>query len=562
MFQDTSTTCKSTKNINDKCSHSIKNTTDISFRLNIPGYLQTGFSVMGSLYIVSLSRMGKSAVCPHCHRRSHSLHSHYTRRLQGLEVYGHELSLQVDVRKFRCRNPACKRMIFSEPLDGLASRYARNTLEVERRVHMTSLKTTSRIASELLGQQHIHSSSSSCLRRAAVLPPDLLPSGRPVAIGIDDFAWRKGHTYGSVVVDQVTHLPLAILPSRDGKALEGFLLKNPQLQYVTRDRACCFREAISSILPGVTQICDRFHLIKNMLDVLTEELASLSHMDMRRRKYHYPTEETCRRKIMQTFMELGDERHRKKLKQFVDADNCLRKGMGMWQTAQELGVHPCTIGRIVRHHSARDYMSAEQKNILRYADELVYVISHGCDSLKGLKERMKGKMDAHTVARATLGIRKEMEREKREIREYNRSIGGRKNKKPATKRKIRDFILTGKTSVPELKALLGKTKANEGITLARQFREMINGKPGMKRLDWWITQATNSSSQAMREFAYGINQDREAVQNAIDICLSNGLLEGNVNKIKAVKRQMFNRASPTLLNVKIIAFKTLDLHLK
>ncbi len=556
MRQDTSAFCKSNDNFFHGQHCGKKKTSDISFRLKISGYRQSGFFILGGVYMVRLSRTGNGASCPHCRLTSHSLHGHYTRHLQASEVYGHPLQLLVDVRKFRCRNPRCPCRIFSEPLDGLACARARNTQEVERRIRLVSLQTTSRVASYMLLLQHIRTSPSSCLRRAHTIPQELLPSSNPVAIGIDDFAWKKGHTYGSIVVDQISRRPLAILPSREGKVLEDFLKQHPQLQYITRDRAYCFREPLTRLLPRVTQICDRFHLMKNMLDALGEELAARSRMDVRKKKYRYPTQEECRRKLMQSFMEMGDARHRKKLRLFMEADNSMRKGMGVWQTAKELGVHPNIISRMVRHHSARNYMSAEQKSILKNMDELALLISRGCVKLKELKERMRGRMKEREVERATLEIRKECERERRDIREYNRSIGGRKKKRHATKRKIQHFILTGKSTLKQLSHLMEDREAREIITLARRFRDMLNGMPGCRSLESWIRQAMECASSAMRDFANGIMEDKEAVQNAMDTCWSNGLLEGNVNKIKAIKRQMFNRAGTRLLNNKLIAFKT------
>ena len=88
--------------------------------------------------------------------------------LQGLEIAGHPLTLMVNVRKFRCRNTACQRKVFSAPLSPLASSHARNTRKVEERIRSISLKTTSRIAGNLLHEQNIVCSQSSCLRRANV----------------------------------------------------------------------------------------------------------------------------------------------------------------------------------------------------------------------------------------------------------------------------------------------------------------------------------------------------------------------------------------------------------
>lgn len=104
--------------------------------------------------------------------------------------------------------------------------------------------------------------------------------------------------------------------------------------------------------------------------------------------------------------------------------------------------------------------------------------------------------------------------------------------------------------------LLKNPSMRQVITLGTRFREMINGNPKQLSLELWIKQAMGCESKAMRRFATGIKTDQQAVQSAMDIYLSNGVLEGTVNKTKAMKRQMFNRASYRLLNVKLIAFKT------
>lgn len=555
MNQSTSTVSKVT--INKLSSTFAKGKKSIiSFKLHIPHYHQDKVYISGKSYIVELSRTSKYARCPCCGRLSRSLQGHYTRQLQAPEILNHPLTLLVKTRKFRCRNEHCLRQVFSEKHSSLVAPYKRNTLEVEARIREVSLKTTSRIASELLHGQNIFYSQSSCLRSAHKAFSSTAHGSRPVSIGIDDFAQKKGHIYGSVIVDQITRRPVAILPCREGDELDKFLRENPQIQYITRDRGRCFVDAINRILPGATQICDRFHLIKNMVDALTEEIASLSRLGVHKQTYSYPCVEACRTRIMETLYAMGDARHRHKLNLFIMADGCIRKGMSISETARQLEVHSQVIYRLVRHHTGKDYMSAQQKSILKHADELAWEISHGCTDIKKLKKKMEKKMQAAVVTAATVGIRNSIKQEQREVRKYNRSIAERKNKKHASVRSIRNFILKGESAVQALADLLKEPSIKQLITLGVRFREMINGNPKQLSLETWIKQAMECDSKAMRGFAAGISADQQAVQNAMDIYLNNGVLEGTVNKTKAIKRQMFNRASYRLLNVKLMAFKT------
>ncbi len=555
MVQGTSTANK----VSIKKSTIVKDSkkSDISFKLRIPHYRQESISQTNNSYTIELSRTCSGARCPFCGHFSKSLHSHYIRYLQGPEVFNHPLTLLVKTRKFRCKNKDCHCKIFSEKHPSLASPYARNTLEVEERIREISLKTTSRIASELLHRQNIFYSPSSCLRSALRASPTRDGRALPVAIGIDDFAQKKGRVYGSAVVDQVTRLPVRILPCREGDELEQFLRDNPQIQYITRDRGRNFMDAINRALPGATQICDRFHLIKNLVDALTEEIALLSRLSVRKQTYSYPSVEACRAQIMEALFSLGDARHRHKLNLFVAADACIRKGMSITETAAQLGVHPQTIWRLVRRHTGKDYMSALQKSILKHADELAFEISHGCADLKKLKKKMESKMKARAVEAATLLLRNNIKQEKQKIKDYNKSVAQRKNKTHASLMSIRQFILKGESAVPSLSDLLKEPNINKVIKLGVRFREMVNGNPKQFSLEKWIQQAITCESKAMRGFAAGIKADQQAVQNAMDIYWNNGILEGTVNKIKAIKRQMFNRASYKLLNAKLRFFVTL-----
>lgn len=526
----------------------------VSFKLSIPHYHQGCIFQTDSSYTVELSRISHGAHCPLCGRFSKSLQGHYIRHLQGLEILGHSLTLLVKTRKFRCKHKHCQRKIFSEKHSGLASSYARNTLEVEKRIHEVSLKTTSRVASDLLREQNIFYSQSSCLRSALQASSIKSNHSRPVSIGIDDFAQKKGHVYGSVIVDQMTHRPIAILPCREGDELEHFLRENPQIQYITRDRGRNFVDAINRTIPGATQICDRFHLIKNLVDALTEEIASLSRLSVRKETYSYPSVEECRSQIMEALFNLGDARHRQKLNLFVAADTCMRKGMSINEVARHLGVHSQVIYRLIRHRTGKDYMSVQQKSILRYADELAFEISHGCADLKKLKKKMENKMNHTVIASATLGLRNRIKLEKQQVRQQNKSVAERKNKKHTSVSSIRQFILKGESNVQSLNILLKNPSIKQIITLGLRFREMINGNPKQFSLDKWIQDSIKCESKAMRKFAQGIKLDQQAVQNAMDIYFNNGLLEGTVNKIKAIKRMMFNRAGYHLLNAKTVAF--------
>lgn len=260
-------------------------------------------------------------------------------------------------------------------------------------------------------------------------------------------------------MDQFTHKPITLLRGRGEENLKKYLEENPQIQYITCDRAQCFIKVINQALPSAVRISDRFHLVKDIVEGMTGEIASRSRMGVQKQSFDFPSQETVRTRIMESLYN----------------------------------------------------MSSQQKSILKHVDELAFEISHGCADIKILKKKMKGIMDGHDVERASL--------------------------------------------VDSLKELMNDPTVRTAIDLCVKFRGMINGKLSYG-LDKWIDKAMKSDLKALRKFAAGIKCDKEAVQNAMDIYLNNGVLEGTVNKIKAIKRQMFNRASITLLSNKLTSFNT------
>lgn len=556
MSQSISTISKITINKSEKYYDSCKKASSIDFVLHIPGYHQKSVQLNANSYVVSLSGTRKGAHCPHCGQYTSHVHSHYIRHLQALEVYDHHVELNVLTRRFRCKNSKCTHSFFSEPHAEIASRYARNTIQVNERLLSMSLKTTSRIASELLSQQHIVCSPSTCLRSIANAPLSEDYLTRPVSVGIDDLAHKKGHVYMSVVVDQLTHRPVALFKGRQGIELEHYLLANPQIQYITRDRGRCYVEAITRCLPNATQICDRFHLVKNLVDTMTDEIGAQARMTLKKVTYDYPSVEECRDRIMQRLFELGEKKHRDKLSLFIQADNFRRKGMSLAETSRLLGEHSYKISRLLYRHNSKDYMSKEQRLILKYADDLALEISRGCVVLKELNRKMDGKMDQNAIAHATLGLRNWIKSQRDEVKKHNRDIVEKKSEKQVSVKNIRSFILTGESKTQALNKLIENPQTKLTMKLCREFRQMVNGNIMQISLDKWIIKAKNSDSPALRAFATGIKIDQQAVQATMDIYLNNGLLEGTVNKVKCIKRQMFNRAGINLLKAKLIAYKT------
>ena len=100
-------------------------------------------------------------------------------------------------------------------------------------------------------------------------------------IGVDDFAYKKRHPYGTIIVDENSHIPVAVLEGRDGSALKAWLTQNKQVTTVTRDRASAYAKAVEKILPDCMQIADRFHLHQNLLEAVKSVINSTVPVDIK-----------------------------------------------------------------------------------------------------------------------------------------------------------------------------------------------------------------------------------------------------------------------------------------
>lgn len=149
------------------------------------------------------------------------MHSVYERCIQDLGIGGKSVMYHLIVHKLYCKNPSCSKKIFSRDVSSFVKRFGRNSKGAEDCITQISLESPSGKSSYIFNSQGIHISPSTCLRRVANLS---VPSMRSVRhIAIDDFAFKKGHTYGSIIIDQITGKPVEMLNGRDAQTIEEFL---------------------------------------------------------------------------------------------------------------------------------------------------------------------------------------------------------------------------------------------------------------------------------------------------------------------------------------------------
>jgi len=221
-------------------------------------------------FIIALRSRSSEATCPYCGHPSGSVQKRYWRRIGDLAIALTPVVLNVQARRFFCRNGSCPCRIFTEGINPLARRYARCTERLRQLCVDQALMSNASEAARVSSSRGIQISASTMLRR---IRSDPTPEPEPVRIlGIDEFAFRKGHTYGTVLVDQERHKVIDLLPDREPQTVVDWLKRHPQIETITRDRNGGFAAAASQGAPDAEQIADRWHLIHNLADALTKVL--------------------------------------------------------------------------------------------------------------------------------------------------------------------------------------------------------------------------------------------------------------------------------------------------
>lgn len=540
--------CKGTNNFLNRQAIS-KIIASIAGKFKENGIRLVDFSESESQVIFYGEIVSNEAICPCCGMKSHSVHDYRMRKIRCVEFLSKPAIIILSVRHFYCKNPECKRKTFSEPLK-LASRYSRMSSEVSSRVLYESLNQSGRLANESLSRQHITVSKSTCIRRArgmGVENPDVKTSGY---IAIDDFAYLKGYTYMCGIMDLYTRKPLAVFGSRYGEDIVEWLRAHREIRLVSRDGSQRYASLITLGAPQARQCTDRFHLLKNLKDTMVEAIRNMLCMKNYRQPYPYPSEDEAYRLIIDDMRTMGIKRHRLRVDRYFTVKRLREQGMTVIQIAAEMGIKSQKVYAAM-HERLDKVLDDKQKKIMSHARELAQVVSRGCLTPEVMDKRMNGKLGSYLTHRATRTIREKYAEIRARVRENNNKL--KKQKVRVSKKAIWSYIMEGKTECDKLKNL-SRTHpyAEQAIKACVDLGKIINGREGEERLEKWVAENKKTECRELAAFAYYLELDMKAVKVACSEYYNNGPMEGTVNKIKAIKRSMFNRAGEQLLRAKII----------
>jgi transposase len=519
---------------------------------------------------ISVAPVGRSAQCPVCGRPSRRVHSRYSRKIADLPWHGAPVVFRARVRRYFCDEPSCERGIFCERLPEVAA-HARKTGRLEGALLAVAFELGGRAGARLAAELGLVVGRDALLRRVKCAS---LPDPKKVRVlGVDDFAFRKGHTYGTVLVDLERRRVVDLLPERSQETLVAWLSRYPQIEFAARDRSNVYREALSKGAPDATQVADRWHLLHSLALTLEEFL--LQKRPVLRRAAMPGTEPEGRgdafgsgpvmpnrpRNYDRKVEEAAEKRHERVVERWRDIRRLYLAGADLRHICRELGVSPRTVYRYkdLAEPPPRPAYKRRASVLDPYIPYLVSRWNEGCHNSKKLYReiRERGYQNSEETCTHFVAQLRRAEADGKPPSSVPRARRGSvAGLSPTSKNIAALFMRREEWLSEEQKEYLSRLcAADEALADARRltqsFARMTRNLEG-ENLDGWLVEAGTCCASAMRRFAAGLEKDLPAVRAGLTEEWSNGPVEGFVHKLKLLKRQGYGRAGFDLLRARML----------
>ncbi len=531
---------------------------------DLPGLELQNISKTEDSFFVHLGISFKKTFCPGCHQECSRIHSKYYRRITDLPWAGHAVIIHLQARKLFCDHSNCERKVFTERLGQELPPYARRTKRLNGQLIAIGFATGGNLGAELSKILGIFISPSTILRILHRTPDAGFDT--PKVLGVDDWAFRKGNTYGTILVDLEKRKPIDLLPDREASTLEAWLKDHPGVEIISRDRASAYALGAKSGAPDAIHVADRWHLLKNLGDAMKRML------DKHNKELREAAKDIARKKRNQEIERHKIEKEKEKPKEktsniianegealskfhlnFLEVKKLKKDGHSIRSIRRQTGIHRQTIKKYLKYeeYPEKDISISKTSLALPFESYLRKKWSEGQTNHKQLWREIKEQGftgSSQSVYRLVSKYPKDPSTENLppplEVKTWSAKKVSLLLSKP--------FEDLNEEKQNYLRAFYKRCpEANKASQLARKFKGITN-KLKKKQLDPWINKALESGIPAIKNFAKGLQQDYDAVKAAVSLKWSNGQVEGQVNRLKTIKRIMYGRASFRLLRKRVL----------
>jgi transposase len=487
------------------------------------------------------------AVCTGCGGESTRVHSRYERRLADAAVAGRRVVIRLRVRRFVCRNDECEVKTFAEQVEGLTTRYGRRTVLMAEMVTAIGVALAGRAGSRLAA------------RLGRGLPdPEV---GAVSVLGVDDFALRRNRRYGTVLIDMDTHRPVDVLADREADTFADWLGEHPGSEVICRDRAGAYAEAAKRGAPNAVQVADRWHLWHNLAEQVEKTIAA--HHGCLREQEIPPEAPAAPADVAETADLVPDAEAvhaarransglvARSTVRFEQVQALKAQGKGIKPIMRELGLAKETVRKFYRATSVEEVTATSRAGRPSVLDEFKPY----------LHERFNAGIT--NVSALFREIREQGYRGSRgTVADYLapfRAVGAAPAPKPAAPkvRHVASWMLHHPDDLDDEQRLLLKQVRTACPHLdatanhITEFAKILTNQGG-DRLDEWMAAVEADDVPHLHRFVRGLRRDYDAVLNGLTLPHNSGAVEGNVNRIKMIKRQMYGRANFDLLRSRVL----------
>ncbi len=525
--------------------------------LSLPhGIAITDYQVINDTLHLVLTATAPFARCPICRTASPAQHSHYQRSVRDVPCGGYPLRLQLRTRRFFCRQQGCTRRIFTERFPAFLLPRARMTERFREALLALSATTAHEAAQRLASLLHLPTSVTTLRRQLGRQPPPDLPV--PTKIGIDDFAFRKRKRYGTVIVDLDSHRIVDLLADRTSATVEAWLGGHPHICLISRDRAGEYAQAAERAAPQAVQIADRFHLLMNAGECLERFIQR--HPTLLRDEAPATLPRSARRCAADR--SARNQRTQRRAERYRQVQDYTRQGKSQPEIVRLLGIARGTVIRYQRAETVPGSAPRERpRQIDRYVPYLREQWEAGAHNVRILWEAI--------VAQGFGGSRPYLGRY---LTQWRTESGrkGRPSPHPVltptvlprrqramSARRLRWWCCTDASELTAGETALLQEyyqRCPDLLTMQQHltgFMQLVRQRD-RSSLEGWLQQAEYTQLSDLLGFVQGIRRDFAAVAGALEYAWSQGVVEGQINRLKTIKRQLYGRASLHVLKQHVL----------
>jgi transposase len=509
--------------------------------------------------------------CPLCGGFSTLVHSRYVRRIADLPWQGVSVKLELHTRRFRCHDDLCLRRIFCERLPQVVATYARKTVRLNDALRLIGFLIGGEAGARAAIRLGMSVSPDTLIRRVRQTVTPVMPT--PRVLGVDDWAKRKGQSYGTILVDLERRRPVDLLPDRETGTLAAWLKAHPGIEVVTRDRSRAYAEGITGGAPHALQVADRFHILKNLSEAL-ERLLTRQHQFVRA-AVQPPAVSSQSLPLPQPQGEpptITDptflpplrprpgvaERRDNSLALYKEVVRLKGEGLSTEEIAPRVGKRPRTVRHWLQLGKFRELRKHRRSRLDPYLPYISTRWEEGCRNVSQLWREL--------VERGYRGSYKSLNNYlHRQPSPPAVEPPRRKNTRPRTdpplmpapspRRALWMLLKPERLKEAEQHVVTNicrlSPEVERATELTRRFMQMVRERQA-EQLNAWMADVENSQLPELKAFARGLEQDRAAIEAALREEWSNGQTEGQVHRLKLLKRQMYGRAKFDLLRAKVL----------